>query len=48
MHDPERRNKAIARQIKKIRAKQGADADIAPVFQNQEDPEAQNLLKTDA
>ena len=45
MHDPEKRNKALARQIKKVRAKQGPDAEVVQAL-NQEDPEAQNLLKT--
>lgn len=42
MHDPEKRNKAIARQIKKGKNAKPTDVNIAPVF-NQE-PETQNLV----
>ena len=43
MHDPEKRNKAITRQQKKIRATKGdvPDMQLPP---SAEDPESQNLL----
>jgi hypothetical protein len=40
MHDPERRNKAITRLLKKVKK----DGKTPVVTVGQEDPEAQNLL----
>lgn len=42
MHDNEKRNKAIARQIKK--GKNARDGKNVAVTVNKEEPEAQNLL----